>query len=69
MTDGDRECRQCGKSGSIRWMVTHGHARWSSWLLPWLGDVTGLLASRQAAGRRLGDGAGGKHRRREGTGD
>jgi hypothetical protein len=60
----DLTCGRCGRSGSSRWMVTHGHAWWSSFLLPWLGDFSGLLAPRQLDGRRLWQGRAGKHRRR-----
>jgi hypothetical protein len=66
MTD-DLTCSRCGRSGSARWMVTHGHHRWSSWLLSWLGDFSGLMSPRQQlAGKRLWEDREGKHRRRAG---
>jgi hypothetical protein len=63
----DLVCGHCGQSGSARWLASHGHRRWSSFLLSWLGDFSGLLNPRdQLAGKRLwDDDPGGKHRRRE----
>ncbi len=61
----DFTCSRCGLSGSARWMVSHGHRRWSSFLLAWLGDWSALMSPRhQLAGKRLWEPAGGKHRRR-----
>jgi hypothetical protein len=60
-------CQRCGKTGTPAWAVTHGHVRWSSFLLPWLGNFSGLLdPGRQLEGRQLWDDRGGyqaRHRK------
>lgn len=65
MTDRDFTCSRCGLRGSARWMTSHGHRRWSSFLLSWLGDASGLASPRQQlAGKRLWEDTRGKHRRK-----
>jgi len=61
----DFECRRCGLAGSAQWLVTHGHNRWTSFLLSWLDGLSGLVSPRQQlAGRSLWEEHEGKHRRR-----
>jgi hypothetical protein len=56
-------CGRCGGTGSARWMVSHGHRRWSSFLLSWAGDFSGLLNPRvRLAGRSLWEDYEPKHR-------
>jgi hypothetical protein len=63
----DFTCGRCGKNGSARWLDSHGHHRWSAFLLPWLGDFSGLLNPRvHLAGKRLWDDYAPKHRRGNG---